>query len=49
VPHRVVKRGKRWAIVRVFAGGRTRTVGHSTSKRKATVSASIRDRADRRA
>ena len=36
------KKGKRWAIVNTRTG---RTVGHSNSKRKARVSASIRNRA----
>jgi hypothetical protein len=39
-PHTVRKQGKRWAIVRADTG---RVVGHSTSKRKAAISASIRD------
>jgi hypothetical protein len=47
MPHRVVKRGRQWAIVRVRPNGQTTTVGHSRSKRKAQLSASIRDRADR--
>ena len=48
MPHRVRKQGKRWAIVRKNANGSTTTVGHSSSKRKAKISASIRDRSDRR-
>lgn len=36
------KRGKRWAIVNTNTG---RAVGHSASKRKARISASIRNRA----
>lgn len=45
MPHTVRKsrkKGKRWAIVNKATG---RIVGHSTSKRKAHVSASMRDRA----
>lgn len=41
MPHKARKSGKRWAIVRADTG---KVVGHSSSKRKATISAAIRDR-----
>jgi hypothetical protein len=44
MPYTVRKRGKRWAIVRTDTG---RVAGYSTSKRKARISASIRNRAHR--
>jgi len=47
MPHAVRKRGDGWVIIRLGPGGKTTTVGHSRSKRKALISASIRDRADR--
>jgi hypothetical protein len=45
VPHAVRKQGTRFAIVNKNTG---KTVGHSSSKRNAKISASIRDRAHRR-
>ena len=48
MPHYVRKRhgkGFNWVIVRRNRNGSTTTVGHSRSKRKAKISASIRDRA----
>jgi hypothetical protein len=42
MPYGVRKQGKRWAIVNKQTG---KTVGLSTSKRKAAISASIRNRA----
>lgn len=47
MPHTVRKRGTRYAIVKQLPGGKTRTIGHSTSKRKAKASARIRDQASR--
>jgi hypothetical protein len=40
VPHGVRRAGKRWAIYRLDTG---KVVGYSRSKRKAHISASIRD------
>ena len=48
MPHTVHKRGNKYAIVKTLPGGKTKTVGTSTSKRKANISASIRDRAHKR-
>jgi hypothetical protein len=45
VPHSVRKTGKGWAIFNRTTG---KVVGHSRTKRKARISASIRDRAHRR-
>jgi hypothetical protein len=42
MPYVVRKRGRRYAIVNVQTG---KTAGYSTSKRKAQISASIRNRA----
>jgi hypothetical protein len=44
MPYTVRKQGKRYAIVNKSTG---KTVGTSTSKRKAALSASIRNRAHR--
>jgi hypothetical protein len=41
VPYVARKAGKRWAIVNAKTG---RVAGYSTSKRKAAISASIRNR-----
>lgn len=45
MPHTVHKRGSGYAIVNKRTG---KTVGKSASKRKAHISASIRDRAHKR-
>ena len=42
--HTVKKAGGSYTIVKKLPGGRTRVVGHSTSKAKAEASARIRDR-----
>jgi hypothetical protein len=44
MPYVARKRGKRWAIVNAQTG---KVAGYSRSKRKAGVSASIRNRAHR--
>ena len=44
MPYIVRKRGKRWAIVNAQTGN---AVGYSRSKRKAQISAAIRNRAHR--
>jgi hypothetical protein len=44
MPARVVKRGSKWAIV----GPTGKTYGKSTTKRKAKISASYRNRASKR-
>jgi hypothetical protein len=41
MPYAPRKRGKRWAIVNVKTG---KVAGYSSSKRKAAISASIRNR-----
>lgn len=44
MPYAVRKRGRRWAIVNRANG---RVAGYSTTKRKAAISAGIRNRSDR--
>jgi len=44
MPYTVQKHGRRYAIVHAVTG---KVVGHSDTKRKAHISASIRNRADK--
>lgn len=45
-PYRIRKRGATYAIVKLLAGGHTRTVGHSRTRANAAASIRVRNEAE---